>query len=59
MSITMEGENKGVVLGSKIDIPYRFEGLYWFRIEFDGRIITRIPLEVRYARMVTGPTTPS
>ena len=58
MSVNMEGEGKGVNIHSRIDIPYRFEGLYWFNVLFDGQVITRISLEVRYSRMLTGPPTP-
>lgn len=53
-SVLLEGEGKGANLVTRIDIPFSLEGLYWFRILFDDRIVTRIPLEVRYARMVTG-----
>lgn len=58
ISVNMEGENKGANIHSRIDIPYRFEGLYWFNVLFDRQTITRIPLEVRYSRMLTGPPTP-
>jgi len=59
ISVKMEGEGKGVNIASRIDIPYKLEGLYWFNIQFDNKIITRIPLEVCYSRMVTGPAIPS
>jgi hypothetical protein len=58
ISVNMEGENKGANIHSRIDIPYKFEGLYWFKILFDRQTITRIPLEVRYSRILTGPPTP-
>jgi hypothetical protein len=59
LSVMMEGEGKGVNITSRIDLPYRIEGLYWFNVQFNGKIITRLPLEVRYSRMVTGSSTPS
>ncbi len=59
MSVRMEGEGRGTNITSRIDIPYRIEGLYWFNVQFDGQVITRIPLEVCYSRMVTGPASPS
>jgi len=59
LSINMEGEGKGMNITSRIDLPYKMEGLYWFNVQFDGQIITRLPLEVRYSRMVTGPSIPS
>jgi len=58
ISVNMEGENKGANIHSRIDIPYKFEGLHWFKILFDRQTITRIPLEVRYSRILTGPPTP-
>ncbi len=59
LSVNMEGEGKGANIASRIDIPYKLEGLYWFIVQFDDQVITRISLEVRYSRMVTGPATPS
>ena len=59
LSVNMEGEGKGINIASRIDIPYRLEGLYWFNVQFDHRLITRIPLEVRYSRMATSRTTPN
>lgn len=55
LSVNMGGENKGINVHSRIDIPYRIEGLYWFSVMFDNDVITRLPLEVRYSRVVTGP----
>ncbi len=52
-SIRLEGEGNGAVFHSRLDIPFRMEGLYWFNIQFDGQIITRMPLEVRYSRVLT------
>ena len=57
MTVQMEGEGRGINIVSPMDIPYRLEGLYWFNVYFDGRILTRLPLEVRYSRVSTGPTT--
>lgn len=56
LSVNMEGEGRGVNVYSRIDIPYKLEGLHWFNVLFDSKPITRIPLEVRYSRVVTGPT---
>jgi hypothetical protein len=57
ISVNFEGEGKGVVIITRIDIPYRFEGLYWFNILIDQKMITRMPLEIRYARIVTAQST--
>lgn len=59
LSVNMEGEGKGVNITSRIDLPYKMEGLYWFNVQFDHQTITRLPLEVRYSRMVSGPPTQS
>ena len=52
----MEGEGRGVNVSSLIDIPYSMEGLYWFHIRFDDNILTRMPLQIRYSRLVSGST---
>lgn len=59
LSVNMEGEGKGTNITTRIDFSYKMEGLYWFIVQFDDQVITRLPLQVRYSRMVTGPTTPS
>ncbi|MBA7708114.1 hypothetical protein ES703_117002 [subsurface metagenome] len=59
LSVNLEGEGKGVNVISRIDFSYKMEGLYWFNVQFDNKVITRLPLEVRYSRMVTGSSTPS
>lgn len=53
VAMQMEGENRGANLISQMAIPMRMEGLYWFRVQFDGTVLTRVPLEVRYARLTT------
>ncbi|MBI2854359.1 MAG: hypothetical protein HYX87_05485 [Chloroflexi bacterium] len=57
MSVNMEGGSRGVSIITRLDMVYKLEGLYWFNVQFDGRPITRIALEVRYSRMVTGQAT--
>ena len=59
LSINMEGEGKGVNIASIIDIPYNMEGLWWFRVLYDNQIITRLPLEVMYSKIVTGSASPT
>lgn len=56
-SVRME-EGRGSVLMSRIDVPYKLEGLYWFHVKFNDQVITRIPLEIRYSRIVTGQGNP-
>jgi len=52
-SIRLEGEARGANIISRIDIPYEMEGLYWFHVRYDGELLTKIPLELRYSRTVT------
>lgn len=54
MSVQMEGDARGVNVISTIDIPYSMEGLYWFRVNFDDQLLTRLPLQIRYSRLVSG-----
>lgn len=57
MSVQMEGDARGVNVISMIDIPYNMEGLYWFRILFDDDLLTKLPLQIRYSRLVSGSAT--
>lgn len=57
VSVQMEGEGKGATIASQLDVPYTLEGLYWFKIRFDGELLTQVPLQVRYARLVAGSAT--
>jgi hypothetical protein len=58
-TVQMEGEGKGANIVAAMDIPYTLEGLYWFNIKFDEKVLTRLPLQVRYSRTATGRPTPS
>ena len=57
LTVQLEGEGRGTVLASKMDLEFTIEGLYWFSVDFDGQMITRLPLTVRYARLATGSGT--
>ena len=54
IGIHMEGEGRGASVIIPVDIPYRLEGLHWFNLHFDDRVLTRVPLRVRYARLAAG-----
>lgn len=54
-SIRLEGEGRGVAVTGPMDMPFSKEGLHWFNVRFDDQIITRMPLDVRYSRLTTGP----
>lgn len=52
-SIYLEGEERGT--NNIIDMVFTFtmEGLYWFNIYLDDSLLTRIPLRIKYNRVVT------
>ena len=56
-TIQLEGEGRGANLVAPLDIPYSLEGLYWFNIRLGEHVLTRLPLQVRYSRTVTGQAT--
>ncbi len=51
-TVHFEGEEKGANIIAQIKMPLEYEGLYWFDIFVDEQKITRIPLRVRYNRVV-------
>lgn len=54
-SIQMEGEERGVNHIINMVFTFTMEGLYWFNVYFDDSPLTRIPLRVKYNRIVTKP----
>ena len=52
-SIQMEGEERGVNHIINMLFTFTMEGLYWFNVYFDDALLTRIPLRIKYNRMVT------
>lgn len=52
-SIHMEGEERGVNHIINMVFTFTMEGLYWFNVYFDDSLLTRIPLRVKYERIVT------
>jgi len=52
-SIHMEGEEQGVNRIINMLFTFTMEGLYWFNVYFDDSLLTRIPLRVKYERIVT------
>jgi hypothetical protein len=51
-SVQMEGEERGVNLIINMLFTFTMEGLYWFNVYFDDSLLTRIPLRVKYNRVV-------
>ncbi len=54
-SVQMEGEERGVNHIINMVFTFTMEGLYWFNIYLDDSLLTRIPLRIKYNRIVTPP----
>lgn len=54
-SIQMEGEERGVNNIINMVFTFTMEGLYWFNVYLDDSLLTRIPLRIKYNRIVTKP----
>jgi len=52
-SIQMEGEERGFNNIINMVFTFTMEGLYWFNIYLDESLLTRIPLRIKYNRVVT------
>lgn len=46
------GPNEGADIIAPVKLHIELPGLYWFDIEIDGRVLTRMPLQVLYERRV-------
>ena len=54
-SIHMEGEERGFNNVINMFFTFTMEGLYWFNVYLDDSLLTRIPLRMKYSRIVTSP----
>jgi len=52
-SIHMEGEERGFNNITNMVFTFTVEGLYWFNVYLDDSLLTRIPLRIKYNRIVT------
>jgi len=52
-SIQMEGEEKGFNNIINMLFTFTMEGLYWFDVYLDDSLLTRIPLRIKYNRVIT------
>ncbi|MBA7691204.1 hypothetical protein ES703_99746 [subsurface metagenome] len=55
-SVQMEGEERGVNNIINMAFTFTMEGLHWFNVYLDDSLLTRIPLRIKYNRIVTGKT---
>ena len=53
-SVLFEGEDKGVNLVLNMTTTFEYQGLYWFNVYLDDKLLTRMPLRVIYSRMTHG-----
>lgn len=53
LSAHFEGGNRGHNIISRLNMKLTMPGIYWFRIYVDDELVTQIPVEVIYSRMVT------
>ena len=58
-SIHFEGEEKGVNVIARLNLVLEEEGVYWFAVMVDNALVTKVPLRVRYSRMVTATHSPN
>ena len=52
-SIQMEGEERGTNNIINMLFTFTMEGLYWFNIYLDDSLLTKIPMRIKYNRIVT------
>lgn len=52
-SVHMEGEERGINNVINMVFTFTMEGLYWFNVYFDDSLLTRIPLRIKYNRVLT------
>ena len=55
-SIQLEGEERGTNNIVNMVFTFTMEGLYWFNVYLDDSLLTRIPLRIKYNRIVTQET---
>jgi len=52
-SIQMEGEERGANSIINLLFTFTMEGLYWFNIYLDDSLLTKIPMRIKYNRIIT------
>ena len=54
LSVHFEGDGRGTNVIVEINFNFTLEGLYWFKIYLGEALLTRMPFQVKYSRVVTG-----
>ncbi len=57
-TVLLEGEDRGVNIIVNANFVFPEEGVYWFNVLFEDRLMTRIPFRVVRAVMTTPPAAP-
>lgn len=47
-----DAPDRGATMTVRMNIPFRQEGVHWFRVLFNESLLTRLPLRVRYRPLV-------
>ncbi len=53
-TVLFEGEDKGVNLVVNMATTFEYQGLYWFNLYLDDKLLTKMPLRVIYSRVTHG-----
>ena len=53
LSAHFEGTNRGTNIITRLNMRLEMPGIYWFRIYFEDQLLTKIPVEVIYSRIIT------
>jgi|SRR5581483_9393294 len=51
--VYFEGEDRGVNILTRLNLELDKEGLYWFEVSHEGRLLTRVPLRILYQPLQT------
>ena len=54
VTVRLDGANRGQNITTQLRISWDMEGLWWFRVDFDEMLFTKLPLDVQYSRLSTG-----
>ena len=50
----MEGGERGTNIIANMSFTFSLEGLYWFIIHLDDKVLTKMPFRVKYSRSIVG-----
>jgi hypothetical protein len=48
LSVTFDDAVRAMNIAQRVQLQFRTEGLYWLDVSYAGRLLTRMPLSVRY-----------